>query len=84
MQIVRWDVGTLACYKNLIYQRNNVPTSTQCKYGIYYECIFRRHTNVPMYHRTKNALLYHITLTRNLCNSILYTKYLERHLYRVD
>ena len=54
MQIVRWDVGTLACYKNATSQHHNVPTSTQCKDGIYYECIFRRHrpTNVPMYHRT--------------------------------
>ena len=33
---------------------------------------------------TKNALLYHIKLARNLCNSILYTKYLERHLYRLN
>ena len=52
MQIVLWDVGTLACYKNVTYQHNNVPTFTQCKDDIYYECIFCRHTNVPLYHRT--------------------------------
>ena len=33
---------------------------------------------------TKNTLLYHIKVARNLCNSILYTKYLERHLYRIN
>ena len=83
----RLYVGTLVHWhvtKNATSQRHNVPTSTQCKDGIYYDCIFRRHTNVTMYHRTKNALLYHITLTRNLCNSILYTKYLGRHLYQVN
>ena len=62
------------------------------KDSIYYELIFRRHTKLvlPMSQCTigrwyikKNALLYHIKLMRNLCDSILYTKYLERHLYRV-
>ena len=85
---VRWDVDTLACYKNATSQHHNVSTSTQCKDGIYYECIFRRNrpTNVPsdVGILQKNALLYHIKLTRNLCNSILYTKYLEHHLYRVN
>ena len=55
------------------------------KDSIYYECIFRRHANVPseVGILQKNALLYHIKLTRNLCDLILYTKYLECHLYRV-
>ena len=42
--LVHWHVT-----KNATSQHHNVPTSTQCKDGIYYEYIFRRHrpTNVP-------------------------------------
>ena len=73
--LLHWHVT-----KNETSQRHNVPTSlTQCKDGVYYACIFRRHTNVPMYHRTlvfynKRACLVYITLTRS-CHSILYTKH---------
>ena len=47
-------------------QHHNV-TSTQCKYGIYYGCIFRRHTDVPsdIGILQKRTPFNHITLTRN-------------------
>ena len=47
-----------------MYQRD-IP-STQCKDGIYYECIFGRHTNVKSDVGILQKMhLYHITLTRN-------------------
>ena len=77
MQIVRWDIGTLTCYKKC-----NIPKIVYIRNAFSVDIPMSQYT-IGRWYIIKNALLYHIKLTRNLCDSILYTKYLERHLYRV-